>query len=74
MKNNVTDDKAGFFEAFNTLKEAIEAIAKYESRDKSEGTYTPNFYSIVSYIPGKYHVHATKFPHWYSLVTNAEIK
>lgn len=34
-------------EAFNTIEEALKAIAAYEAEDKRDGTYTPDFYDIV---------------------------
>lgn len=42
------DREAGnVIDEFDTLKEAEEAIRKYEEEDKTDGTYTPNFYEIA---------------------------
>lgn len=35
-------------EAFNTIEEALKAIAAYEAEDKKDGTYTPDFYDVVN--------------------------
>ena len=32
---------------FDTLEEAERALKEYESDDKKEGVYTPDFYEIV---------------------------
>lgn len=34
-------------ETFDTIEEAREAIAIYEDQDKSEGTFTPDFYEVA---------------------------
>lgn len=47
MRYWTRDREAGNkIEEFATLKEAREAIEKYEKEDKKDGTFTENFYEI----------------------------
>ena len=47
------DREAGnVIDEFDTLKEAEEAIRKYEEEDKTDGTYAPNFYEIAEWNKG----------------------
>lgn len=44
----IQDREAGNkIDVFNSLAEAEAELAKYEEIDKSEGTYTPDFYEII---------------------------
>lgn len=49
MKNyKIQDTEAGnFIEEFDTLQKAKNMLANYESQDKKEGVYVPDFYEIV---------------------------
>lgn len=48
MKYIIRDREAGNeISEHDTLIDATEALAFYEEIDKSEGTYTENFYEIV---------------------------
>ena len=48
MKYIIQDREAGnFIDEFATLEEAKNALEAYESEDKKDGTFTPNFYEIV---------------------------
>ena len=45
---SIIDNEAGnIIEHAETLEQARQIIAEYESADKKDGTYTPNFYSIM---------------------------
>ena len=44
----IQDKEAGnYIDSFTTLKEAQQALREYETQDKAEGIYTPNFYGII---------------------------
>ena len=44
---SIIDNEAGnIIEHAETIEQAQQIIAEYESADKKYGTYTPNFYSI----------------------------
>ena len=44
---SIIDNEAyNIIEHAETLEQARQIIAEYESADKKDGTYTPNFYSI----------------------------
>lgn len=44
----IRDAEAGnLIEKAETMEEALDIIAYYEEEDKTEGTYTPNFYEVV---------------------------
>ena len=45
---SIIDNEAGnIIEHAETLEQAQQIIAEYESADKKDGTYTPNFYQIA---------------------------
>ena len=47
----IRDKEAGnIIDRFNTLKEAKKALEEYETADKADNTYTPDFYEIVKEI------------------------
>lgn len=49
MKYYTADKEAGNkIEAFNTVEEALKAIAAYEAEDEKNDTYTPDFYDVVN--------------------------
>lgn len=44
----IQDKEAGnYIASFVTLEEAQQALQEYETQDKNEGIFTPNFYEIV---------------------------
>lgn len=44
----IQDKEAGnYIASFATLEEAQQALQEYETQDKADGLYTPNFYEIV---------------------------
>lgn len=49
MKFTIRDRETGTeIEDAATLEEAEKIIEKYETEDKNDGTYTPNFYEIYN--------------------------
>lgn len=49
MKIYTADKETGtFIDEFNTIEEAIAAIAEYETADKADGVYEEDFYDIVN--------------------------
>lgn len=49
MKYYTADREAGNkIEAFDSIEEALKAIAAYEAEDMKDGTYTPDFYDVVN--------------------------
>lgn len=49
MKIYTADKETGtFIDEFNTIEEAIAAIADYETADKLVGVYEEDFYDIVN--------------------------
>ena len=49
MKYYTADREAGNkIEAFDSIEEALKAIAAYEAEDERNGTYTPDFYDVVN--------------------------
>ena len=44
----IRDKEAGnIIDRFFTFKDAENALEEYETADKADGTYTPDFYEIV---------------------------
>lgn len=49
MKIYTADSETGtFIDEFNTIEEAIAAIAEYETADKADGVYEEDFYDVVN--------------------------
>ena len=42
----IDNEEYNTIEQAQTLEQARQIIAEYEAKDKKDGTYTPNFYSI----------------------------
>ena len=41
-------ETGALIDAFKTVKEALEEIKRYETIDKKDGVYEPDFYDVVN--------------------------